>query len=219
MERIIHATTPCYQLEQDCYDYALRHQMLCQKVRQHRYNFILIGDSITHFWEPGPNSQGGQCWQTAFGNRADILNLGFGWDRTCNVLWRLQNGEFFDQRPKLAMLNIGTNNLTQTDHYWGDTPTETAQGIEAVLRLLWALSPATQVLLMAVFPRTGKPHDEAIPELNAILAQKFSRHPQLIFLDITGDLTRNSQAFLPDGCHLTEKGYQIWLDRIRPWLP
>jgi len=82
-----------------------------------------------------------------------VLNIGFGWDRTPNVLWRLENGHFANQHPKLIMLNIGTNNFSRTANYPGDTPEDVVDGIAAILATLHKYSPETHIVVMAVFPR------------------------------------------------------------------
>ena len=68
---------------------------------------VLIGDSITQAWERQRN------YTELFGPY-DTLNLGFGGDRTENVLWRIQNGQIDGISPKLVVLKIGTNNNKQT---------------------------------------------------------------------------------------------------------
>ena len=49
---------------------------------------VMLGDSITHFWEwRHPES-----W-AKFTKGRTVLNLGYGGDRTQNVLWRMEHGE------------------------------------------------------------------------------------------------------------------------------
>ena len=69
--------------------------------------------------QPG-RANGAESWDALFGNRA--LNLGFGWERTQNVLWRIDHGELDGLNPKLAVIHIGTNNLATTKNYKAGTP-------------------------------------------------------------------------------------------------
>ncbi|MGA2616040.1 MAG: hypothetical protein ABSF26_00440 [Thermoguttaceae bacterium] len=65
----------------------------------------MIGDSITHFWAgvpQGPGQNGPQSWKALFSGRR-VLNLGFGWDRTQNVLWRLEHAEFDGLHPRCVV--------------------------------------------------------------------------------------------------------------------
>jgi lysophospholipase L1-like esterase len=125
------ATIPVPRLEQDSYDwYARQHSELeLQKTLKPRV--VLIGDSITHFWAGLPNSitvNGPSAWQRVFGDMP-VINLGFGWDRTQSVLWRLHQGEFKGLRPQWVVLLIGTNNLTATSHARANSPEEIVDGI------------------------------------------------------------------------------------------
>ena len=108
-----HAVVPTPKLEQDFYDWHRRHAEMLRIKHEVDPEIVLIGDSITHMWgglpaEPG-RARGAKSWDALFGERA--LNLGFGWDRTQNVLWRIDHGELDGLNPKLVVIHIGTNNL------------------------------------------------------------------------------------------------------------
>ncbi len=123
-------------MEQDIYDWYARHHAEIELKKTLKPRLVLIGDSITHFWDGLPRSSevnGPTAWQRVFGNMP-VLNMGFGWDRTQNVLWRLRQGEFDDLRPEWVVLMIGTNNLTGTDHARANTPEEIVDGIDAIIR-------------------------------------------------------------------------------------
>ena len=97
---------------------------------------VLIGDSITHFWGGQPDggkqgNRGTESWQALFGDRA--LNLGFGWDRTQNVLKRIELGELDGLDPKAVVIHIGTNNLAATAQFRGSTPEEIAEAISLLV--------------------------------------------------------------------------------------
>jgi len=66
---------------------------------------VFIGDSITHNWE----KDGLPVWNRVY-KPLNALDLGFGGDRTENVLWRLLHGEVDGLAPKVAVLMFGTNN-------------------------------------------------------------------------------------------------------------
>ena len=88
------AIQPVDRLELDGYDWFERHAeiLACQAAVDPQ--IVLVGDSITHFWgalppQPLPHSVNGpRAYASVFGGRR-VLNAGFGWDRTQNVLWRL----------------------------------------------------------------------------------------------------------------------------------
>src|SRR5262249_8417608 len=86
------ALIPVARLEYDSYDWYARHEAELQLQKSAHPEVVLIGDSITHFWAGEPlarQSNGPTAWQRAFGGLS-VVNLGFGWDRTQNVLWRLR---------------------------------------------------------------------------------------------------------------------------------
>jgi len=215
------AIVPVSKLENDSYDWFRRHEDVLHAQAGANPEVVLIGDSITHFWggqpqSPGSKPRGPDAWQKTFGSKS-VLNLGFGWDRTQNVLWRLDHGEFDGLHPKWVVLNIGTNNFSGTPHARASTPAETAEGIREVILRLRAKSPSSKIILMGVLPRGNKPDNafrKPIEELNAILRETYARVPGITFLDLR-DAYLQPDGTLPaelmsDGTHPTDKGYLIW---------
>ena len=89
-----------------------RHENILRLARTQPPALIVIGDSITHFFGGLPadtKPRGPEVWEKYYGQR-QALNLGYGWDRTENVLWRLQHGEVDGISPRVAVVMIGTNN-------------------------------------------------------------------------------------------------------------
>lgn len=216
------AIVPVPKLEQDGYDWYARHDAVLKAVAGADPEVVMIGDSITHFWggdPPGPN-HGPASWQAAFGER-HVLNLGFGWDRTQNVLWRLDHGEFTGLHPHWAVLMIGTNNLTGTAHARENTPAEIVAGIAAISLQITTMSPKTRIVHMAVLPRGRKANDPfraKITELNRLLAT-FATQERHAFIDI-GAHFLDAEGTIPpalmgDACHPTDQGYAIWATALQ----
>lgn len=213
------AVVPVPRLEQDSYNWWVRHALVLGARAAAEPDVVLFGDSITHFWAGEPRAHianGPRAWAETFGARR-VLNLGFGWDRTQNVLWRLDHGEFDGLRPKLVVLNIGTNNFSATGSSRANTPDEVAAGIRAIRERLRRLSPSTHVLVMGVLPRGHAPTDffrAPIAALNAILTRELAGDPGTTFLDIGRRYLdaqgRMAPALMPDGTHPSEDGYAIW---------
>jgi lysophospholipase L1-like esterase len=213
------AVIPVPKLEQDSYDWYERHQAVLAIQQKLNPQIVLIGDSITHFWAGEPRSQiqrGEQAWKATFGD-LPVLNMGFGWDRTQNVLWRLDHGEFEGIHPRKVVLNIGTNNFSATANARDNTPAETAEGVLAICRRLRARAPEATIIAMGVLPRGNRPDDPWRPkvlELNRILAERLRDVPGTTFLDIRDKLLQPDgslpEELMPDGTHPSEKGYAIW---------
>jgi beta-glucosidase len=151
---------------------------------------------------------------------AERFRLGFGGDRTENVLWRLQHGEVDGLAPKVAVLMFGTNN---TGHRQED-PKTTAAGIKRNIEELQKRLPDTKILLLAIFPRGEKPDDklrQINDKINTIIAgfadnQKvFFANLNQAFLQPDGTLSRD---IMPDLLHPNEKGYEIWAKAMAPEL-
>jgi lysophospholipase L1-like esterase len=213
------AIVPVPRLEDDSYNWWTRHAEVLAARATAAPDVVLIGDSITHFWAGEPranNVNGPRTWAETFGARR-VLNLGFGWDRTQNVLWRLDHGEFDGLRPKLVVLNIGTNNFSATPHSRANTPEEVAAAVRAIRERIRQLSPETHVLVMGVLPRGHAPTDffrAPIAALNAILARELAGDSGTTFLDIGSRFLdaqgRMAPELMPDGTHPSEAGYAIW---------
>ena len=194
------------------YDWTTRHREASALMRTRRPDIVMLGDSITHFWggEPiGGRRTGVEEWDRFFAGRS-VVNLGYGWDRTENVLWRLANGEFEGVTPKVVVLMIGTNNITL------NTPDEIAAGVAAICASIHERSPATQILLLAIFPRSvpGDPVRDRIAETNRIIS-KLDDQKNVFYMDIGAKFLDEKGVFLPesfraDNLHPQAKGYDIW---------
>ena len=176
---------------------------------------IFIGDSITQGWE----KEGTKVWERNY-KQYNALDLGFGGDRTENVLWRLQHGEIDGLAPKLAVLMFGTNN---TGHRQ-DSPATTAAAIARNIAEVQRRLPNTRILLLAVFPRDATPAGamrQINEKINAILPsladnkKVFFLNINQVFLQADGTLPVD---IMPDLLHPNEKGYELWANAMRPEL-
>ncbi|RNF28771.1 1,4-beta-D-glucan glucohydrolase, partial [Massilia aurea] len=197
-----------------------RHRQKLEEARQmvaegRSPQLVFIGDSITQGWE----KEGAQVWQQHYA-RHDALALGFGGDRTENVLWRLRNGEVDGIDPKVAVLLIGTNN---TGHR-RDFPAITAGGIERNLEELKQRLPRTRILLLAIFPRDAaadgplrRLNDQVNARLPALADGRrvFFMDVNKAFLEADGSLPA---SVMPDWLHPNEAGYAIWARAMQPEL-
>lgn len=201
------------------YDWAKRHAAVCALVRERKPQLIFIGDSITHFFggEPADFRRTGEnIWKKYYGKR-NAVNLGYGWDRTENVLWRLRHGELDGYLPRVAVIHIGTNNLSV------NTPAEIANGIRAICDEIHARSPRTSILLLAIMPRGEKPNAmrAKAAEVNKLIAL-LGFENGITFLDIGPNFLSPdgtiSRDVMNDFLHPTEKGYAIWAGAMEPTL-
>jgi lysophospholipase L1-like esterase len=217
------ALIPVPRLEMDSYDFYARHHAELELQKKAKPQVVMIGDSITHDWGGSPIASevnGPAAWQRAFGDMP-VINMGFGWDRTQNVLWRLRQGEFEELTPKWVVLLIGTNNLTGTENARSNTPEEIVEGIDAIRGEIHKRSPDSRIILMAILPRGPMPDSPlraAIQNTNRLLSQRFAKDNSVTYLDIgAGFLQPDGSlpvSMMPDGTHPSDVGYQIWADAL-----
>ena len=200
------------------YDWAKRHELTSAAVKHAKPQILFIGDSITHFFGGEQFDsyalRGQQTWGEFYAPR-NAGNLGFGWDKTENVLWRLRHGAIDGIAPKLVIMMIGTNNT-------GDcSATDIAQGIMAIVSEMNLRLPQSKILLLGIFPRGEKPNPqrEKIAVINQLLAQ-LDGERNVTFLDIGAKfLTLDgliTKDIMPDFLHPNEKGYRLWAEAIEP---
>lgn len=195
------------------------------------YDFVFVGDSITHNWEGWsdpvdvakvtkayedgelkfPNGPGRKVYGEM---KRDfrLLNLGVGGDATQHALWRLANGELDGYRTKGVMLMIGTNN--------NETPLEIAAGVRAILDAIAAKQPEARTILLPVFPcmrgRTDgwRKRNEAV---NAII-RGFADGEKVVWCDFNASFLTSdgvlTEEMMPDLLHPLEKGYRIWREAV-----
>ncbi len=197
------------------YDWAARHEAVCRLVKETTPNLLLIGDSITHFWGgqpvddcPNPILQRSpRTWATVTeGLRA--VNLGFGFDKLENALWRMQHGELDGVAPNaICVVLTGTNNLSD------NTDEEILAGVRAVCREVMRRVPRATLILQGFYPRNN--HQRGTPEhINALNEglRALAAAEGYLFTE-PGRLLADENGYVPaelsdDGLHPNGAGYE-----------
>jgi beta-glucosidase len=207
------ANTPAHKLNAGWWK--KRHEQKLADAKGKECDLLFIGDSITHGWE----GAGKNVWAKYYAGRKPF-NIGFSGDRTQHVLWRLDNGEMADFKPKVAVIMIGTNNTGHTMQ----KAQETADGIKAIIGRIQKLSPKTKILLLGIFPR-GEKSDHKMRVLNNeinTLIKGYADGKSVHYLDISSAfLTKDgvlTKEVMPDRLHPREPGYKIWAEAMEPSL-
>lgn len=211
-------TTPVTQdRDHATYNWQKRHDEILARNKELKPDVVFFGDSIIHYWagEPkAPKAWAAEAWSNCFAG-VSVENLGMGWDRTENVLWRIEHGELDGLAPKLIILKIGTNNTEL------NPAEDIAAGIEAVCAAAHEKQPQAKILLLGVLTRKDeKPPRPSITEkTNKILLERLAGVPWLTVRDF-GDAFRNAdgtpnQALFSDGVHVNAAGYAILGAKIR----
>jgi lysophospholipase L1-like esterase len=187
-----------------------RHEHNLQRIQHGPIGVMFMGDSITWGWGHHP-----ELWDKTFG-RYNPANFGIPGDRTQNVLWRINHGELDGYQARVIVLMIGTNNT-------GDPPRDIILGVREIVRIMHQKQPRAMILLMAALPRQHEPGKtrHEVEQFNAELS-KLSDDPMVRYVDIgrhfVGEDGMISKEMMYDYLHLTEKGYQIWAQKMGPIL-
>jgi lysophospholipase L1-like esterase len=202
----------------------LAHSQLVKKAKQGRIDVYFEGDSITRRWGTSDEQYKhflANWRENFFGWNA--ANFGWGGDKTQNILWRLNNGELDNVKPKIIVLLAGTNNVGNKSTQGNDDPRieEVTRGIKAILDVCRRKAPSATIVLMGIFPRNDNMLVmPIINEINRRIA-KFGDGKKIRYLNINHKLVDNDGRLFEgmankDGLHLDVKGYQAWADALKP---
>ena len=184
------------------------------------FKVAFVGDSITEHWE----AEGKAVWDRVFaGPKYRAINLGFGGDRTENVLWRIRNGQLDGLDPDAVVVLVGTNN-TFSRNEREEPPADTERAVAEIVRSVRERCPRARVVLHPILPSGEKPDDpkrlrdaraneliRALEDGERVLWCDFG--PKLLAPD--GTLPKE---IAPDFVHPGEKGYEIWAEALLPYL-
>ncbi|MBZ5855602.1 SGNH/GDSL hydrolase family protein [Flavihumibacter profundi] len=187
------------------YDWVKRHEEILARNKTQMPQTVLIGNSITHYWAglpTAPIARGVNSWSKYFG-LGESTNMGFGWDRIENVLWRVYHGELEGISPKNIVLMIGTNNIGY------NSDREIAEGLKFLVNAIRVRQPKAKLLVMGILPR--RESEKRVAGLNALIAKNFSSTPVKfadagkLFIKKGGQI---DESLFSDGLHPNEKGYE-----------
>lgn len=203
------------------YDWGKRHALISAAVKRQQPRILFVGDSLIHFFGGEKHDRqpmrGKAVWDEYYTPR-NTGNLGCGWDRTENVLWRLQHGAADGIAPKVVVLMIGTNNIPQTD-----TAADIEAGINAIVNELRKRLPTSRILLLGILPQSEKPgwKRDKIAEVNRSIA-KLHGTQNVTFLDIGPAFLKADGLIdadlMPGFLHPNDKGYRAWAEAMEPTL-
>jgi lysophospholipase L1-like esterase len=191
-----------------------RFEAIKRSLQTQRYRVLFLGDSLTErFPQDAP-----QVWNEHMVPRM-ILNAGVNGDRTEHLLWRLRQGNLDGPAPAVAVVLIGTNDLTT------DEPRSTelvAEGIRANLLYLRRRLPNTRILLLGLLPRGASPEARLRRESMAVnrLLPACADNRNIVYADLGGVLLdaerRLPPEIAPDRLHLSALGYDRLTRQLAP---
>lgn len=202
------ATIPVTQRrEPDTYEWQVRHHAILKHLQTHPPKAVILGNSITHFWggEPeGARKYGTESWDKLFRPQG-FQNLGYGWDRIENVLWRVYHDELDGFDAEKVILMIGTNNLGVNSNE------EIVEGLRFLLSAIRERQPKAVIQVVGILPRRN--NEPSVKSINGSIKQMAEKNGYE-FCDAGTPLLQkdgkvNESLFVGDGLHPNEKGYNL----------
>lgn len=201
-------TIPVVQTR-DGYDWRGRHDAIKLLNQKNAPQNVIIGNSIIHYWAGEPASDrvaGADSWKKYF-EPIGMQNMGYGWDRVENVLWRIYHGELDGFNAKHIVLMIGTNNLDL------NSDQEIITGMKLLLEAIKLRQPKATIFLSGIFPRREK--EKRVQTINIAYA-KLATDLKVVYINPGKVLLNNSgkidESLFSDGLHPNAKGY----DKLAP---
>lgn len=162
---------------------------------------VFLGDSLTEFYDV-----------VKYYPEFNVLNRGIGGDTSFGVEKRLKES-VFDAKPKVTTMLIGANNQnTLMDNY------------EKILQSFKQNTPDMKVVLLSLtsmtdnwgeFNQKAKENNVKIKEYANTYGYEFVDLYNPLLDENTNELKRE---YTIDGGHLTDKGYEIVTNQIKPVL-
>ena len=174
---------------------------------------VLAGSSSVDFWN---------TWQEDLG--ADVLAYNVGIGGTTTYDWQVAYPRLIKPlNPSQILLFLGGNDVNGL----GETGADTALRLQAMLELMHADFPNTNIVYVLSMPvpnnyNNGKFTTEYGKLVNAMKVYGQQNASWLKTVDLESHLTSNNQPipeyFKSDNIHLTEAGYAVWTSQIKPLL-
>lgn len=196
---------PTMQNRDYYYYWASRHQEILSYNKQHHPDVVFIGNSITHMWGGEPLSSianGTDSWDKLFKPR-NTVNMGYGYDKTENVLWRIYHDELDGFNAKQIFMLIGTNNFGR------DSIDEIVQNIKFLFSAIRARQPNAELFALGIFPRRAL--EKKVAQINKLLMNAAPgmhatfMDPGKVLLNKKGEI---DESLFTDGLHPSAEGYR-----------
>lgn len=171
---------------------------------------IFLGNSIMEFGD----------WKKLL-NDSTVINRGIAADNSFGVLDRLE--DVIARQPSKLFVKIGINDISQ------NIPIDIiVKNIATIIEQVKAKSPGTKIYVHSVLPTNDNVKNE-YPDafnknnkVNAVNEQlkRMAKDHSLTYIDLNKEL-RDKDGKLdtkyaePDGLHLNQLGYQVWVKLLR----
>ena len=189
------------------YEWAERHASILKAVQKSAPKNVILGNSIVHYWGGAHRIENGKkVWQEKM---MGYLNMGCGWDRIENVLWRVYHGVLDGYEAERVVVMIGTNNLGT------DTDEDIIAGLEHLLEAIRQRQPRAEIRVVGLLPRRGQ--EQRVKDVN-VRMRAMAELGGYDYVDVGASLLQQDgkivEACFTDGLHPNEEGYGRIVEQI-----
>jgi lysophospholipase L1-like esterase len=121
--------------------------------------------------------------------------------------------------PRLIVLYAGDNDIAN-----GKSPEQVAADFQTFTRVIHDRLPKTKILFLSIKLSLYRwALVEKMRKANALIAEQCKEDDRLLYLDVATPLLGEDgkprrDLFRADGLHLSEKGYEVWAQWLKPHL-
>lgn len=184
------------------YNWKNRFYDIIKDVKDMKPKKVIIGNSIVHYWGGTEQHTNGSMSWAKYMEPDGFYNMGFGWDRVENVLWRVYHGMLDGYDTDEIVLMIGTNNLGI------NSDEDIIGGLKLLLEQIRERQPDALIKMVSLLPRRGL--EKRIDYLNKCIEEMVIQNGFIFIQCEDGLLLENGmvdESLFIDGLHPNEEGY------------
>ena len=172
-----------------------------------KHGIVFVGSSSIRMWDI----------KKSFPDRVAI-NRGFGGSIIADSIHYLDT-LVLKHEPRIVVLYAGDNDIAI-----GMTPEDVVEDYKTFVAKVHKQLPETKIAFIAIKPSMARwKLLEPLRKANAAIKQIAEENERLSFVDIDSPMIGEDgkpkpELFIKDGLHLSEKGYKLWSDLVRPHL-
>ena len=194
--------------QRDSYNWRDYHADILSNIKNFSPKTVVLGNSIMHRWGGAnhptyPCMAGKASWDKETLGKG-VVNMGAGWDKIENILWRVQHGTLDGYKADRVIVAIGVNNFNS-----GDTPHAIAEGIRTLIKAIQLRQPEAEVKVCGIFPMRSA--EKKIASINKLIKRVVKEEGAIYAnpgkLLLTNKNSVNMSLYLSDGLHLNANGY------------
>ncbi|HEY5618028.1 MAG TPA: GDSL-type esterase/lipase family protein [Vicinamibacterales bacterium] len=148
----------------------------------------------------------------------NVLNRGFGGSEMADTT-HFAARTVLPYEPRIVVLYPGENDIAR-----GVSPETVAAGFERLVTTVHSALPKTRILVIGLKPTPARwRFNDRMIETNRLLRAIAARSEQITYISVEKamlgpDKLPRPDLFIGDGQHMTQAGYEIWTDIVRPHL-